>query len=83
MGNIIGAIVRIVVLEFFVMVVWFTSSMPVDEIINVLLEYGLPETLGTSIVMAYSAAFLIAALVPLLYGIWYATREEYDEYKTY
>lgn len=83
MGNIIGAIVRIVVLEFFVMVVWFTSSMPVDEIINVLLEYGLPETLGTSIVMAYSAAFLIAALVPLLYGIWYATREEYDEYQSY
>lgn len=83
MSNIIGAIVRIVVLEFFVMVVWFTSSMPVDEIINTLMEYGLPDTLGASIVMAYSAAFLIAALVPLLYGVWYATREEYDEYKTY
>ena len=79
----IGTVLYIVVAEFCVAALYFSTTKPVHSIISEIGSYGVPSGLQSSILFAYNTALMLAMLAPLIYGIWYATKKEFDAYQEY
>lgn len=76
----------VIISEFIIIVTYVSVTPAVQKTISSLVSagsgFGL-SSLGSWTMTCYHLAFLILSVVPLIYGFWYATRTEYDQYYRY